>query len=227
MEVIAPHLKTIRTIAFLAVAVVAIEAALPWSPLGPIIPHLLGRLSAPTGFPSDTQTSWNHLDGIAWWYCRNTPSGHVRIGVQDESPEPFFRLQSGMGCARTRDGDPPLAPSLTTPAFVVGRSEVVSFAVPKPPGGWGHNTPCEFTLSAPYLHMARRHLAELMSLDYSEKVPCQARGSSLNSRVLLRRKSKRDFLRRRWLFLHVVAGSPEILNVRNGSIADMRIAVVK
>lgn len=165
MEVIAPHLKTIRTIAFLAVAVVAIEAALPWSPLGPIIPHLLGRLSAPTGFPSDTQTSWNHLDGTAWWYCRNTPSGHVRIGVQDESPEPFFRLQSGMGCARTRDGDPPLAPSLTTPAFVVGRSKVVSFAVPKPPGGWGHNTPCEFTLSAPYLHMARRHLAELMSLD--------------------------------------------------------------
>ena len=120
---------------------------------------------APPGFPPDTITTWGFHDGADWWYCRNTLSGHVWIGVQDESPEPFFRLQSGKKCGNKNDWSVPKgAISLAIPAFFVGRSDSITFVVPRKTGYESSFEACTFKLSPIYLQRARGHLDEIAAL---------------------------------------------------------------
>lgn len=120
-------------------------------------------LTSPSGFPLDTTGTWNFKDGAAWWYCRNTSSGHVWIGVKDGAPEPFFRMEFGSNCRHKGAGNPKMRASLTAPGLSLGRTWHLAFAVPKPPGKISVDN-CPFTFSPTYLHRARELLSEVTAL---------------------------------------------------------------
>jgi len=139
--------------------------AILWIMLGlfvaPPVELLTGGPSRPAGFPSDARRTYNFVDGSSWYYCRNTPSGHVWVGKYPVS-EPFFRFQAGLPCgAKTR---PDLVPSNSSPAFIVGPTVSIRFVLPGDERRFGYNR-CPQTLGLDYLKGAHRHLSEVIVLN--------------------------------------------------------------
>ncbi|MFA7588380.1 MAG: hypothetical protein WCY11_19705 [Novosphingobium sp.] len=132
-----------------------------WLFVAPPDEILRGGPTRPNGFPTDAKRIYNFLDGSDWYYCRNTPSGHVWIGKWRVS-EPFFRIQAGTPCGlKTR---PDLIPSNVSPAFIVGPSVGVRFVLP-PDMKRGWNEPCRPALGLAYLVKMKKILSEVAALD--------------------------------------------------------------
>lgn len=137
-----------------------------------IYPIISAHFRRPQGFPIDTRTVWSHKDGATYFYCRNLSSGRVVVEQLDQPSPPRFYLSYNARCpSQFSDlpSEPDLAPSLTSPAYVIYGSGQLSIHLPRSRLEMNSlemdGSVCDVKLTAEYLKRARRLVSDLLALN--------------------------------------------------------------
>ncbi len=114
------------------------------------------------GAPFDARNHLNPDDGLSWWFCRNTASGHVWIGAKGKHYS--LELQYGSKCGKnTRYYYNPAA-SLETPGFqIVSSTAQVVMSVPQYDIA-DFQKPCPFAFPKSYYEKMGILISEVIEL---------------------------------------------------------------